>query len=104
MGTLLKLDVVAGEQNPAGTLTKTLPGRKFREWSDVGDDESAAAANSRSIVWLQTSEQGGSGRKFAARQRSIVKWSSGCETSTSVNFRVGVAGLSGQLNGCGQEI
>ena len=30
----LKLDVVAGEQNPADTLTKPLPGRKIREWSE----------------------------------------------------------------------
>ena len=29
----LKLDVVAGEKNPADTLTKPLPGRKIREWS-----------------------------------------------------------------------
>ena len=28
-----KLDVFAGEQNPADTLTKPLPGRKIREWS-----------------------------------------------------------------------
>ena len=27
----LKLDVVAGERNPADTLTKPLPGRKIRE-------------------------------------------------------------------------
>ena len=30
----LKLDVVAGERNPADTLTKPLPGRKIREWSE----------------------------------------------------------------------
>ena len=30
----LKLDVVAGGKNPADTLTKTLPGRKIREWSE----------------------------------------------------------------------
>ena len=30
----LKLDVVAGEKNPADTLTKPLPGRKIREWSE----------------------------------------------------------------------
>ena len=30
----LKLDVVAGEQNPADTLTKPWPGRKIREWSE----------------------------------------------------------------------
>ena len=30
----LKLDVVAGEHNPADTLTKPLPGRKIREWSE----------------------------------------------------------------------
>ena len=30
----LKLDVIAGEQNPADTLTKPLPGRKIREWSE----------------------------------------------------------------------
>ena len=30
----LKLDVDAGEQNPADTLTKPLPGRKIREWSE----------------------------------------------------------------------
>ena len=30
----LKLDLVAGEQNPADTLTKPLPGRKIREWSE----------------------------------------------------------------------
>ena len=30
----LKMDVVAGEQNPADTLTKPLPGRKIRERSD----------------------------------------------------------------------
>ena len=29
-----KLDVVAGERNPAETLTKPLPGRKIREWSE----------------------------------------------------------------------
>ena len=29
----LKLDVFAGEQNPADTLTEPLPGRKIREWS-----------------------------------------------------------------------
>ena len=29
----LKLDVVTGEQNPADTITKPLPGRKIREWS-----------------------------------------------------------------------
>ena len=29
----LKLDVVAGEQNPADILTKPLPGRMIREWS-----------------------------------------------------------------------
>ena len=29
----LKLDVFAGAQNPADTLTKPLPGRKIREWS-----------------------------------------------------------------------
>ena len=31
----LKLDVVAGERNPADTLTKPLPGRKIREWSEI---------------------------------------------------------------------
>ena len=42
----LKLDVVAGEQNPADTLTKPLPGRKIREWSEhVGQR------------WLQQSQQ-----------------------------------------------
>ena len=30
----LKLDVVAGERNPADALTKSLPGRKIREWSE----------------------------------------------------------------------
>ena len=30
----LKLDVVAGEPNEADTLTKPLPGRKIREWSE----------------------------------------------------------------------
>ena len=30
----VKLDVVAGERNPADTLTKPLPGRKIREWSE----------------------------------------------------------------------
>ena len=30
----LKLDVVAGEQNPADTLTKPLSDRKIREWSE----------------------------------------------------------------------
>ena len=30
----LKLDVVASEKNPADTLTKQLPGRKIREWSE----------------------------------------------------------------------
>ena len=30
----LKLDVVAGEKNPSDTLTKPLPGRKIREWSE----------------------------------------------------------------------
>ena len=30
----LKLDVVAGEKNPADTFTKPLPGRKIREWSE----------------------------------------------------------------------
>ena len=30
----LKLDVVAGEKNPADTLTKPLPGRKIRERSE----------------------------------------------------------------------
>ena len=30
----LKLDVVAGERNPADILTKLLPGRKIREWSE----------------------------------------------------------------------
>ena len=30
----LELDVVAGEQNPADLLTKPLPGRKIREWSE----------------------------------------------------------------------
>ena len=30
----LKLDVVAGEGNPADTLTKPLLGRKIREWSE----------------------------------------------------------------------
>ena len=30
----LKLDVVAGEQNPADVLTKPLPGRKIQEWSE----------------------------------------------------------------------
>ena len=30
----LKLDVVAGEKNPADTLTKPLPGRTIREWSE----------------------------------------------------------------------
>ena len=30
----LKLDVVAGERNPADTLTKPLPGREIREWSE----------------------------------------------------------------------
>ena len=29
-----KLDFVAGAQNPADTLTKPLPGRKIREWSE----------------------------------------------------------------------
>ena len=42
----LKLDVVAGERNPADTLTKPLPGRKIREWSEhVGQR------------WLQQSRQ-----------------------------------------------
>ena len=31
----LKLDVVAGEENPADTLTKLLPGRKIREFVRV---------------------------------------------------------------------
>ena len=30
----LKLDVIAGERNPADTLTKPLLGRKIREWSE----------------------------------------------------------------------
>ena len=30
----LKLDVVAGEQNPEDTLTKPLQSRKIREWSE----------------------------------------------------------------------
>ena len=30
----LKLDVVAGEKNPADTLTIPLPGREIREWSE----------------------------------------------------------------------
>ena len=30
----LKLDVVAGERNPADKLTKPFPGRKIREWSE----------------------------------------------------------------------
>ena len=30
----LKLDDVAGEQNPADTLTKPFPGRTIREWSE----------------------------------------------------------------------
>ena len=30
----LKLDVVAGERNPADTLTKSLSGRRIREWSE----------------------------------------------------------------------
>ena len=30
----LNLDVVAGEQNPADVLTKPVPGRKIREWSE----------------------------------------------------------------------
>ena len=30
----LKLDVVASEKNPADTLTKPVPGRKVREWSE----------------------------------------------------------------------
>ena len=30
----LKLDVVAGDQNPTDTLTKPLRGRKIREWSE----------------------------------------------------------------------
>ena len=30
----LKLDVVAGERSHADTLTKPLPGRKIREWSE----------------------------------------------------------------------
>ena len=29
-----QLDVVAGEENPADTLTKPLPGLKIREWSE----------------------------------------------------------------------
>ena len=42
----LKLDVVASERNPADTLTKPLPGRKIREWSEhVGQR------------WLQQSQQ-----------------------------------------------
>ena len=42
----LKLDVVAGERNPADTLTKPLSGRKIREWSEhVGQR------------WLQQSQQ-----------------------------------------------
>ena len=31
----LKLDVVAGERNPADTLTKPLPGRKIREGQNM---------------------------------------------------------------------
>ena len=31
---LLKLDVVAGERNPADPLSKPLLGRKIREWSE----------------------------------------------------------------------
>ena len=30
----LKLDVVAGDKNPADSLTKPLRGRKIREWSE----------------------------------------------------------------------
>ena len=30
----MKLDVVAGEQNPADTLTQPLPGQKIRKWSE----------------------------------------------------------------------
>ena len=42
----LKLNVVAGERNPADTLTKPLPGRKICEWSEhVGQR------------WLQQSQQ-----------------------------------------------
>ena len=42
----LKLDVVAGEQNPADTLTKPLPGRKIRDWSELVGQR-----------WLQQSQQ-----------------------------------------------
>ena len=31
----LNLDVVAGEGNPADKLTKPLPSREIREWSDM---------------------------------------------------------------------
>ena len=31
----LKLDVVAGERNPADTLTKPFTGRKIRQWSEM---------------------------------------------------------------------
>ena len=39
----LKLAVVAGERNPADTLTKPLPGRKIREWSEHVGQKMVAA-------------------------------------------------------------
>ena len=42
----LKLDIVAGERNPADAIAKPLLGRKIREWSEhVGQR------------WLQQSQQ-----------------------------------------------
>ena len=81
----LKMDVVAGERNPADTHTKPLPGHKIREWSEhVGQR------------WLQQSQQQQQGSDrcaFPLFVRPVVRaqWSTcRCMATTAVGQRSGV--------------
>ena len=83
----LKLDVVAGEHNPADRLTKALSGRKISRVVRTCRSKTAVlTANLRSIVWSRTSEQGRSSRRWQnARGRGssgerlvFLRWKSWC--------------------------
>ena len=71
----LQLRAVAGEQNPADTLAKPLPGRKIREWSEhVGcsnhDDSNSKLEKYRMVENERTMR---TESEIAERQRSRVR-------------------------------
>ena len=66
----LKLDLVAGELNPADILTKPLPGRKIRDWSEfVGQRWIKFVMDVSTVSWqLQTDGDLWSFRSFQQLQ------------------------------------